>query len=337
MRIPSAVRARVFRRAVHLVTAGHPLPRAVLGRVATGVALVLVTSMLVFAGTELLPGDAATAALGQTATPEQLRVVRERLGLDDPAPRRYADWLGGLVRGDLGVTVSGRPVADVIAGKAVNTLALALVTAALLIAVALGLGLTAGARAGSVTDRLISAAAVGAMALPEFVIGTLLIIVFALWLGLLPSVSLLPAEGALGRPAALVLPVLTLSAGAAGHAIRLVRAAMAEVMASPYIPMARLHGIPERRVLVRHALRNALAPTVQLFAAILVWLVGGIAVVERVFGYPGLSQVLVDAVATRDIPLVQSLATIFAALTVSLYIAADIVVTLLIPKLRTAA
>lgn len=321
---------------------GHPLVRYTARRLAGGVAALVAISVLVFAGTELLPGDAATTILsksasGGTATAEQTEVLRHRLGLDRPAPQRYLEWLGGIVHGDLGESLySPRPVRAIIGRRLLNTLVLAGVAAALLVPLAIGFGLWAGARAGRPTDRIISSVAVAAQALPEFVTGTLLIVVFALSLRLLPPVSLLPSGASpLRHPDVLVLPVLTLLSVMAGQSIRMVRARMAEVMASAYIRAARLHGIPERRLVVRHALRNAVAPAVQLLANSIAWLIGGVVVVETLYNYPGLSQELIAGITNRDIPFVQSVAMVFAAFTVALYTLADFIVVALIPKLRT--
>lgn len=322
---------------------GHPLARYAARRLAGSMAALFAISVLVFAGTELLPGDAATTILsksasGGTATAEQTEVLRHRLGLDRPAPQRYLEWLGGMARGDLGESLySQRPVTAIIGRRLLNTLVLAGVAAALLIPTAIGFGLWAGARAGRPADRIISSLAVAAQALPEFVTGTFLIVALALSLRLLPPVSLLPAgTNPLRHPDVLVLPVLTLLSVMAGQSIRMVRARMAEVMASPYIRAARLHGIPERRLVLRHALRNAVAPAVQLLANSVAWLIGGVVVVETLYNYPGLSQELIAGITNRDIPFVQSVAMTFAAFTVALYTLADFVVVALIPKLRTA-
>lgn len=322
---------------------GHPLARYAARRLAGGVAALFAVSVLVFAGTEILPGDAATrilskSASGGAATAEQTEVLRHRLGLDRPAPQRYLDWLGGMVRGDLGRSLySQQPVSAVIGRRLVNTLVLAGVAAALLVPTAIGFGLWAGARAGRPADRIISSLAVAAQAVPEFVTGTFLIVVLAVSLRLFPPVSLLRTGASpLRHPDVLVLPVLTLLSVMAGQSIRMVRARMAEVMTSDYIRVGRLHGIPERRLVLRHALRNAVAPAVQLLANSVAWLIGGVVVVETLYNYPGLSQELIAGITNRDIPFVQSVAMVFAAFTVALYALADLIVVALIPKLRTA-
>lgn len=321
----------------------HPLLRYIARRLALGWGILLITSLLVFAGTEVLPGDAATviaskSAVGGAATPEVVETIRRRLELDRPAPERYLEWLVGMARGDLGESLySGKPVRAIIGPRLLNTLVLAGLAGGLLVPIAIGLGLWAGTRAGRRADHIVSSAAVVAQSVPEFVTGTFLIVVFAISLGLLPPVSLVPSgTSPLARPQVLVLPVLTLLSVMAGQSIRMVRARTAEVMASDYIRMARLQGIPEGRVVFRHALRNCVAPAVQLLANSISWLVGGVVVVETLFGYPGLSQDLVDGITNRDIPFVQSVAMVFAAFTVALYALADFIVVALIPKLRTA-
>lgn len=325
------------------VAPAHPLVRYAFRRLGGGLAALLAVSLLVFAGTELLPGDAATVILaksasGGSATPEQVATVRHRLGLDRPAPERYVQWLGGMVRGDLGESLySGKPVRAIIGRRFLNTLVLAALAGALLVPVAIGCGVWAGARAGRPADRVLSSAAVVVQSLPEFVTGTFLIAVLAVSLRLFPPVSLVPAgTSPLRRPEILVLPVLTLVGVMAGQSIRMVRARVAEVMDSAYVRMARLHGIPEHRILLRHSLRNALGPAVQLLANSIAWLIGGVVVVETLFGYPGLSQDLIKGITNRDIPFVQSVATVFAAFTIAVYTLADFVVMALVPQLRSS-
>jgi peptide/nickel transport system permease protein len=204
--------------------------------------------------------------------------------------------------------------------------------------VAIGLGVVAGTRRGTAADHVISSTTLAFIALPEFLVGTLLVLIFAVSLGLFPPVSLIPpGESPLLHPDLLVLPVATLCAVGSAYVVRMVRAGVLEAMTSDYVDWARLNGIRERRVVLRHGLRNALAPTVQVLALTLQWLVGGIIVVEAVFGYPGLGELLVQGVVTRDLPLVQAVATLIAIVYISINVVADLLVVLLIPKLRTAA
>ncbi|WP_189056542.1 ABC transporter permease [Longimycelium tulufanense] len=307
-----------------------------------GIAATCAVSLLVFVGTDLLPGDAADVILTRSAssgggTPEQLAALRAELGLDVPWPQRYLGWIGGLLQGDLGSSlVSGRSVTDVIGSRLGNTLVLAGTATVLLVPVAVGLGLWSGIRQGRPGDRVVSGVAVAAQALPEFVAATLLIAVFALIAGLLPAVSLVPpGTSPLARPEILVLPVLSLLSVMAGQSIRMVRARTSEVVRADFVRVARLHGIPERRVVWRYVVPNALGPALQLLAGSISWLVGGIVVVEQVFAYPGISHELVQAIISRDVPVVQALAFAMAVCTLAIYTLADLLVVALVPKLRT--
>jgi peptide/nickel transport system permease protein len=324
------------------------MTRYVLRRFGAGILTLWVVSILIFIGTEVIPGDVATAMLGRSATPEALDVVRDRLDLDRPAAERYWDWFTGVIQGDLGESAAqtlaagqaageGAPLWPLISGRLENSAILALATMILLIPLGLVLGVLAAIRAGRRVDHGISMGSLAAMSLPEFVTGALLVLVFSVWLDLLPGVSLISAgTSPLGNAEALVLPVATLLLVSLAHTIRMVRAGMIEVLDSQYIEMARLSGHPEPRVIRRHALRNALAPTVMVVALTVQWLVGGIIVTEVVFGYPGLGQALVQSVESRDVGFVQSVAMLIATIYVALNIIADLLVVFLIPKLRTA-
>jgi peptide/nickel transport system permease protein len=311
--------------------------------VAAGIVTLLVVSALVFAGTEVLPGDAAGAVLGKSATPEQLAELRAQMGLDRPVAERYFDWLSGLVTGDLGYSAAGfaegskRPIWAEISAEVGNSLILAFLAAALMIPLALLLGVVAAIRAGRTADHAISATSLAIIALPEFIVGSLLVLLFFSWLDVLPPISLIPpGESPLAYPKDLVLPILTLLGASTAASIRMVRAGMIEALRTDYVQMARLSGFRERTVIRRYALRNALAPSVQVFAQNVQYLVGGIIVVEYLFAYPGLGKELVEAVAIRDVREVQSVAFLIAAVYIGLNILADLLVLLLVPKLRTA-
>jgi peptide/nickel transport system permease protein len=321
----------------------HPLLRFTVRRVAAGVLTLLVVSVLVFAGTELLPGDAAGAVLGKTATPEALAELRAQMGLDRAAPLRYLDWLGGLLTGDLGNSAAGYaqggefPIWNEISGKVVNSLVLAAIAAVIMVPLSLLLGTWAAIRAGRPADHTISSFSLAVISVPEFIIGSLLILLFFTWLGALSPVSLIPpGESPLAYPKELVLPVLTLLGASLAGSIRMVRAGMIETLRADYVQMARLSGFAEATVIRRYALRNALAPSVQVLAQNIQYLVGGIIVVEYLFSYPGLGKELVDAVAIRDVREVQSVAIVIAALYITLNIVADLLVVLLVPRLRTS-
>ena len=320
----------------------HPLAGFVLRRLAAAVLTLLVVSVLVFVGTEVLPGDAAGAILGRNATPENLAEVRELMGLDRPAHERYADWFGGLLTGDLGNSAAGYaqggelPIWSEIHGKLSNSFILAAITAALMIPLSLLFGVVAAVRAGRPADHAVSISSLAVISLPEFVLGSLLILLFFTWLDLLPSISLIaPGTSPLEKPKALVLPVLTLLGVTLAASIRMVRAGMIEALRADYVQMARLNGFRERTVVLRYALRNALAPSVQVFAQNIQYLIGGIIVTEYLFAYPGVGKELVDAVAIRDVREVQSLAIFIAAFYIVVNIVADLLVVLLVPKLRT--
>ncbi len=320
----------------------HPVLLFVARRLAAAIATLLIVSILVFVGTEVLPGDAAGAVLGRNATPAQVEEMRALMGLDRPAPERYLDWLGGVLTGDLGNSAAGfaaggvSPIWEEISGKIANSFALAGITAALMIPLSLLLGIVAAVRAGRALDHAISISSLAIISLPEFIIGSLLILVFFSWLDLLPPVSLIaPDTNPLTQPDVLVLPVLTLLGASLAASIRMVRAGMVEALNAEYVTMARLNGFRERMVVTRYALRNALAPSVQVLAQNIQYLVGGIVVTEYLFNYPGLGKELVDAVAIRDVREVQSVALLIAAFYVGLNIAADLLVVLLVPRLRT--
>lgn len=330
------------RTAVRTARRRRPLLRFVVRRLAAAIATLLVVSILIFAGTEVLPGDAASAVLGRTATPEQLAEMQELMGLDEPAWQRYLDWLGGMLTGDLGNSAAGyaaggkSPIWDEVAPKIGNSFVLAGITALLMVPLALVLGVLAAVRAGRPLDHAISLSTLAIISLPEFIIGSLLILVFFSWLDVLPPVSLIaPGTSPLAEPDALVLPVLTLLGASLAASIRMVRAGMVETLRAEYVTMARLNGLRERAVVARYALRNALAPSVQVFAQNIQYLVGGIVVTEYLFNYPGLGKELVDAVAIRDVREVQSVALLIAAFYVLVNIVADVLVVLLVPRLRT--
>jgi peptide/nickel transport system permease protein len=323
---------------------GHPLLWFVVRRVAAAVLTLFVVSILVFAATEILPGDAAGAILGRTATEENLAEVRELMGLDRSATERYFDWLGGLVQGDLGNSAAGYaqggelPIWNDVKWKIRNSLVLAGITTLVMVPLALLLGVVSALRAGRPTDHAISVGSLAVISLPEFVIGSLLILVFFAWLDVLPPVSLIaPDVNPLSEPSKLVLPVLTLLGVTTAASIRMVRAGMVEVLGTGYVQMARLNGFRERLVVWRYAIRNALAPSVQVFTQNIQFLIGGIIVTEFLFSYPGLGKELVDAVNIRDVREVQSLAMFIAAVYIFLNLVADLIVVLLVPKLRTSA
>ena len=307
-----------------------------LRRLALGVMTLWVVSVIIFAGTEILPGDVATAILGQTATPENTAAIRAQLGLNEPPHERYISWLGGFLQGDLGMSLtSRRPVADQIGFRLENTLLLAAVAAMIAVPLAICLGLVAAIRQGTVFDRGISVSTLLAISVPEFFIGYILIFFVAVHLGWLPSMSNVNARMDLwDKLPLLILPALTLTLVSVAHMMRMTRAAVISVMNSPYIEMAELKGIRNWRIVVQHALPNVLSPIINIVILNLAYLVVGVVVVEVVFTYPGMGQYMVDSVSKRDVPVVQACGLIFATVYVGLNMTADILSILANPRLR---
>ena len=306
----------------------------ILTRVALGIGLLFVVSLVIFWATELLPGDLATQLLGQSATPETVAALRAQLGLNDPAPLRYWNWLTGALTGDFGMSMgNGRPISDLIAARLGNTVFLALYAAALSVPISLILGILAALWRNSFFYRAANAGALTAISFPEFFVAYILV----LWLaqtGLFPSmVRINPTTGLAERLYMTFLPALTLTLVVTAHMMRMTRAAIINLMASPYIEMARLKGMSPLRVVLRHALPNALAPIINVIALNLAYLITGVVVVEVVFVYPGLGQLMVDAVSNRDIAVVQAVALIFAAAYVALNLIADVLSTITNPRL----
>lgn len=309
--------------------------RRIAVRLAVGLATLWAVSVVVFFGAQALPGDAAQAALGQTATPELLREYRAAWGLDKPILDRYGIWLEDLARGNLGQSLpSGDPVSKLIADKARNTFGLALLALIVLVPLCVGLGIVSALRRDTILDQIIASTTLGLIATPEFVVGTLLAVV-AVSVHWLPPVSLIdPTRSLFSQLKLLVLPVLTLLFAAAAQTIRMIRATMIDVLESEYIQMAKLKGVRSRTILLRHALPNAVGPTIQVLAFNFGWLVGGVVVVETVFQYPGLGLAFRNAVSARDLPTVEAIALIVTAVYIVVNLAADIAVTLMNPRLR---
>lgn len=317
----------------------HPLVWFVVRRLAAGVVLLFIVSILVFAATTVLPGDAASAILGRQATPQSLAALREELDLDRPLVAQYGDWIGGVLHGDLGDSYAarGEPVWGLIHTEIVNTLAVAIYTTLILLPISLGLGVLSGMRAGRMLDQIVSGTTLGIIALPEFVIGSVLVLLFAVTWKVLPAVSLLPPDSSPFTHLELIaLPVITLTLAGLAYMARIVRAGVIAVLESDYVEMARLNGAPEARILRKHVVRNALAPSVQAFALTLQWLVGGVLIVETLFAYPGIGKALVEAIYQRDLPTVQAVGLLIATIYIVLNIVADLAVVLLVPRLRTA-
>lgn len=313
--------------------------RTILTRLGIGLATLWVISALVFLGMEALPGDAAQATLGRDATPRLVAQLRDEFGLNRPLLVRYGDWLGGIVHGDLGRSIpSGDPVTSIISDRARNTGLLILTTMLVLIPLSLVLGVAAAVRRDRMVDHAVSSSTLALISTPEFVVGTTLAVVFAVWLSALPPLSLVSADASVfGQMKLFILPILTLLAASVAQTTRMVRACMIDVLRSEYVEAARLKGVPERRVLWRHALPNALGPTIQVIAINVAWLAGGVVVTETVFQFPGIGSALTKAVSTRDLPTVEALVMIATALYVVVNVLADILVTVGNPRLRRRA
>lgn len=306
--------------------------------VAGGISLWLV-SVVVFAATQALPGNAALAILGQTATPERVAVLTQQLHLNTPVSSQYVQWLSGLLRGNLGTSLETQaPVNKLLAGPAMNSLILVLLTATVAIPLSLSIGILSAVRRDHSFDHVVSVAMLTLAALPEYVIGIGLVLLLGIGLILhvLPAVSVIPPGQPPWRyPVMLVLPVITLVLAVTPYIYRSVRGSMVEVLDSEYVEMARLKGLRWRTVVMRHALPNAIAPALQVTAVQLGWLAGGVVLVEYVFQYPGIGTALVNAVANRDIPVVQTLTVMVGAVYVGVNVVADVVTILITPRLRT--
>lgn len=305
-----------------------------------GLLTLFLVSIVVFAATQILPGDAARAVLGRTANPERLQLLREQLNLDRPAVTQFWMWLSGGLSGDLGTSlVNQRPVVQEVAPRAANSLTLLALVALVGVPFSLAVGIVTAIRRGGAFDTGVSVAALAMAAAPEFVIGIGLVVLFATvvfhWL---PPVSLVPpGTSVLAQPKILVLPVLTLVIVVFPYLFRMMRASMIEVLESEYIEMAKLKGVSRGRLLLVHALPNAIAPTVQVVALTFAYLAGGVVVVEYVFGFPGIGQGLMNAVVARDIPTIQCVVVLLAGFYVVVNIVADVIAVLVTPRLRTGA
>jgi peptide/nickel transport system permease protein len=305
-------------------------------RIGLALLSLLAVSVVVFAITGVLPGDAAQEQLGQEATAESLAALRAQMGLDVPAHQRYLSWLGGLVRGDLGTSSATQlPVADLIASRLPNSLLLAAVTALFSVPIALTLGIAAAVWRGSWFDRGASTTAVAVVSVPEFLVATLAVLVFAVQLGWLPALSYLSNIESLGQLLrAFAMPVLTLTCVIVAQMMRMTRAAVIDQLEAPYIEMVRLKGASPLRTVLAHALPNAVGPIANAVALSLSYLLGGVIIVETIFNYPGIAKLMVDGVTQRDIPLVQACAMLFCAGYLILVTAADLCGIVANPRLR---
>lgn len=305
-------------------------------RIGLALLSLLAVSAVVFAITGVLPGDAAQEQLGQEATPEAVAALRAQMGLDVPAHQRYLRWLGGLLRGDLGTSSATQmPVAELIASRLPNSLLLAAVTALFSVPIALTLGIAAAVWRGSWFDRGVSSGAVAVVSVPEFLVATVAVLVFAVHLQWLPALSYLSSIDSLGQLLrAFAMPVLTLTCVIVAQMMRMTRAAVIDQLEAPYIEMVRLKGASPLRTVLAHALPNAVGPIANAVALSLSYLLGGVIIVEIIFNYPGIAKLMVDGVTQRDIPLVQACAMLFCAGYLFLVTSADLCGIVANPRLR---
>ena len=306
----------------------------ILKRLSMGVLTLLAVSVIIFGAIEMLPGDIAQEILGQSATEESVEVFRRELGLDQPAVTRYFGWVSGIVQGDFGTSLAnGRDVSELIWSRLGNTLFLAIYAAMISVPLAVSLGLMAALYRNSIFDRIANLGALSSVSMPEFFLAYILIYFFSLS-GLFPSMSDVTSDTPLmTRLYVTFLPALTLTLVITAHMMRMTRAAIINLLASPYIEMAELKGISRRRIILRHALPNALAPIINVIALNLAYLVTGVVIVEVVFVYPGLGQLMVDSVSKRDVVVVQAVSLIFASAFILLNLLADVLSTLSNPRL----
>ena len=295
-------------------------------RIGFAIVILFIVSLFIFLGVELLPGDAAEEILGKTATPETVAAFRRELGLDLPLHTRYIEWVSNIFQGDLGISLSNRmEVSHQVGIRLFNTIFLALFAAVISMPLALALGILSALYRNTVFDRTVNLTTLTTISFPDFFVAYILILFFAIKLNIFPSVSMIhPNTDFLDRLYRTLLPAITLTLVTVAHTMRMTRAAIINLLASPYIEMARLKGLSPARIIIKHALPNALAPIITVVVINLAYLVVGVVVVEVVFVYPGLGQLLVESVGKRDIPVVQAAALIFAVTYISLNLLADI-------------
>lgn len=314
-----------------------PIVLLVMRRTLLSAVTLLLVSLIVFSVLEILPGDVATRILGRDATPEALDLLRGELGLDRPAAVRYLDWLGGLMTGDLGRSlVSSRPLSEILAPRIFNTVMLSLYAFVLYLPLTVIPAVIQAMTRDRAPDHAFSVVTLVLLSMPDFLLATILLLAFVLWVPVLPAMSLVDATSGFAEyMRAMTLPAVTLAIVMAVYAVRMLRDNLIEVLDSDYVRMAELKGLSRARVLLRHALPNALVPTLNVTALNLAYLVGGVVVVEKVFSYPGFGTLLVDSLQLRDLPVIEATVMIAALVYVAANLVADVAAILLNPRLRT--
>ena len=313
----------------------NPLFRLIVSRLALGILTLIAISLLITVGVEALSGDVCTAMMGQMASEDKVAACHRALNLDRPVHLRYIEWLINFAQGDMGKALTNhRDVVDVIGNRVGNTFFLAIAAALIAIPISLGLGVLAALYRNSFLDRSISMITLSGVSVPDFFIAYILMAIFAVSFGFFPAISNIDDSMSLAeRITASALPVLTLTLAVSAHMMRMTRASIVSLMASPYIEMAKLKGIKPSRIIVFHALPNAWSPIIQVIMLNLAWLVVGVVIVEVVFVYPGLGALMIDAVFLRDLPIVRATAMIFATVYVILNLLADILSMMSNPRL----
>jgi peptide/nickel transport system permease protein len=316
------------------------MTRFIVRRILLGLLTLFLVSVVVFAATQALPGNAAIAILGRNATPARVAALTKQLHLNESAFSQYVHWLGNILHGNLGISAATQePVTQYISSRIANSAFLVFVSAIVAIPLSIVLGVLMAMRRDKPLDHVLSLTTLALAALPEFVIGIALVLLLGTNVShLLPAVSLIPpGEHAWNVPKEVILPAATLILAVTPYISRIMRASMVEVLESEYVTMARLKGLPNRAVIWRHAVPNAIVPAIQVSALQLAYMAGGVVVVEYVFSYPGIGSALVDAVGNRDVPVVQALTLIIAAVYVVVNLLADLFTIMATPRLRTAS
>ena len=309
----------------------------ILKRIGLGLITLFIVSLITFVGVEVLPGDACTTYLEREAYGPALDACIKRLGLDIPSYQRYLDWAANVIRGDFGYSLSGEmPINEVLGPRVKNSLVLASVSILIGIPLAIVLGIITALWRDKLPDIIISTITIFSMTIPEFISATLLILIVAIWLGWLPGIVIIPSDATFYELLSnIILPVVAISMIMTAHMARMVRSSVIQVMASDYVQMAILKGVPYWKMVFRHVLPNALLPAINVVALTIAWLLGGVVVTEVVFNYPGLGRLVIESISNRDLPVVQALAIILASIYVGINLIADLMTLMLNPRLKS--